>query len=151
MYRRLSERPSIFLSCQIIRFMKRILLLASMVLLTVSVAMTLPSALFKWGKTTHDFGRIPQGKPVTAEFTFTNTGELPLLISHAKASCGCTGVEYPKAAILPGQSGGIKATFNAAASGTFSKSVMVESNAEGGTMALYVKGEVVKETSANSR
>jgi hypothetical protein len=125
--------------------MKRILLFASLVMLTVSLAMTIPSALFNWNETTHDFGRIVQGKPVTAEFTFTNTGELPLLINHAKGSCGCTGVDYPKVAILPGQAGRIKATFNAAASGTFNKSVMVESNAEGGTTVLYVKGEVIKE------
>jgi hypothetical protein len=125
--------------------MKRILLFSSLVMLTVSFAMTIPSALFNWNKTTHDFGRIVQGKPVTAEFVFTNTGELPLLINHAKGSCGCTGVDYPKAAILPGQAGRIKATFNAAASGTFNKSVMVESNAEGGTTVLYVKGEVIKE------
>lgn len=124
--------------------MKRILLFASLVLLTASVAMTVPSALFRWGKTTHDFGRIAQGKPVVAEFTFTNTGELPLLIAQAKGSCGCTGVDYPKERIMPGQSGLIKATFNAAASGTFNKSVLVESNAEGGIVALYVKGNVVK-------
>ncbi|GAB3642475.1 DUF1573 domain-containing protein [Spirosoma arcticum] len=125
--------------------MKRMLLFASLVMLTVSLAMTIPSALLIWSETTHDFGRIVQGKPVTAEFTFTNTGELPLLINHAKGSCGCTGVDYPKAAILPGQAGRIKATFNAAASGTFNKSVLVESNAEGGTTVLYVKGEVIKE------
>lgn len=126
--------------------MKRILLFAPLILLAVSVAMTVPSALFKWGKTTHDFGRIAQGKPVTAEFTFTNTGELPLLINNAKGSCGCTGVDYPKEGIMPGQSGLIKATFNAAAFGAFNKSVTVESNAEGGATVLYVKGEVVKES-----
>ena len=116
----------------------------SLILLAVSVAMTAPSALFKWTKTTHDFGRVAQGKPVKAEFTFTNTGELPLLISQAKGSCGCTGVNYSKAAIVPGQSGLIEATFNAATAGAFSKSVVVESNAEGGTTVLYVKGEVVQ-------
>ena len=125
--------------------MKRILLFASLILLTVSVATTIPSALFKWGKTIHDFGRIAQGKPVVAEFTFTNTGELPLLINNAKGSCGCTGVEHPKAAIMPGGSGTIKATFNAAQFGSFNKSVTVESNAEGGAMVLYVKGEGVQE------
>lgn len=125
--------------------MKRILLFVSLILVTVSVAMTIPSALFTWRKTTHDFGRIAQGKPVTAQFTFTNAGELPLVINHAKGSCGCTGVDYPKESILPGQSGLIKATFNAAASGTFNKSVTVESNAEGGATVLYVKGEVVKD------
>ncbi len=125
--------------------MKRILFFASFLLLTASVAMTVPTALFNWGTSTHDFGRIVQGKPVTAEFTFTNKGELPLIINRAQGSCGCTGVEYPKAPVLPGQSGTIKATFNAAAVGAFNKTVTVESNAEGGSQTLYFKGEVVKE------
>ena len=124
------------------------LFFSSLILLAVSVAMTVPSALFNWSRTTHDFGLVAQGKPVKAEFTFTNKGELPLLISQAKGSCGCTGVNYPKAAIMPGQSGLIEATFNAAAPGVFNKSVIVESNAEGGTTVLYVKGEVVKQLKA---
>ncbi|WP_460972196.1 DUF1573 domain-containing protein [Spirosoma migulaei] len=125
--------------------MKRLLFFGAFVLMTVSMAMTIPAALFNWRSATHDFGRIPQSKPVTAEFSFTNKGELPLVINQAKGSCGCTGVEYPKAPVMPGQSGVIKATFNAAALGAFNKSVTVESNAEGGTQMLYFKGEVVKE------
>jgi hypothetical protein len=54
------------------------------------------------------------------------------------------GVDYPKTPVQPGQSGVIRATFNAAAVGAFNKSVSVESNAEGGTTTLYVKGEVIK-------
>ncbi|QHV94094.1 DUF1573 domain-containing protein [Spirosoma endbachense] len=125
--------------------MKRILFFGSLVLLMASVAMIAPSALFNWNKSTHDFGKIPQGKPVTAEFSFKNKGELPLVINHAQGSCGCTGVDYPKAAIMPGQSGTIKATFNAASPGAFNKTVSVESNAEGGIQTLYIKGEVTKE------
>ncbi|GAB2580766.1 DUF1573 domain-containing protein [Spirosoma areae] len=128
--------------------MKRTLFFASLVLLAASMAMTVPAAVFNWRNATHDFGRIVQSKPVTAEFVFTNKGELPLLISRAQGSCGCTGVDYPKAAIIPGQSGTIKATFNAASLGTFNKSVTVESNADGGVTVLYFKGEVVKEAGA---
>lgn len=102
-----------------------------------------PMALFRWDETTHDFGKISQGKPVVAEFSFTNRGEVPLVISSARGSCGCTGVQYPREAILPGQSGRIKATFNAASTGAFSKSVIVDSNAEGGTVTLAIKGEVI--------
>ncbi|MFD2572948.1 DUF1573 domain-containing protein [Spirosoma soli] len=129
--------------------MKRILMFASLVMLTASMAMTLPTALFNWSKTTHNFGRVTQGKPVTAEFTFTNKGEVPLVINSAKGSCGCTGVDYPKAAILPGQSGTIKATFNAAALGAFNKTVTIESNAEESTTILHFKGEVVKAELSN--
>ena len=125
--------------------MKRILFFGCLLLVTASIAMTAPAALFNWRNATYDFGRIVQGKPVTAEFVFTNKGELPLIISHAKGSCGCTGVDYPKAPVMPGQSETIKATFNAASLGAFNKSVTVESNAESGTQMLYFKGEVVKE------
>lgn len=128
--------------------MKRILFFISLVGLTASVAMIAASAQFGWAKTTHDFGRIQQGKPVTAEFKFTNKGELPLIINSAKGSCGCTGVEYPKEPITPGATGVIKATYNAAALGAFNKSVTVESNAEGGTTTLYMKGQVQKEGTA---
>ena len=128
--------------------MKRLLFFGS-ILLMASTAMTFPNALraalFNWRNATHDFGRIPQSKPVTATFAFTNIGDIPLIINAAKGSCGCTGVEYTKEAILPGQSGTIKATFNAAALGAFNKSVTVESNAEGGEAVLYFKGEVVKD------
>ncbi|GAB4024951.1 DUF1573 domain-containing protein [Spirosoma gilvum] len=113
-----------------------------------SVAMIVPAAVFNWKNATHDFGKIPQGKPVTVEFAFTNKGELPLVINRAQGSCGCTGVEYPKEPVMPGKSGSVKATYNAAAMGAFNKSVTVESNAEGGTVVLYFKGEVVKEAGA---
>jgi len=108
---------------------------------TVVLASTLAS--FKWTETNHDFGKIPQGKPVTVQFQFTNTGSQPLIVSKATGSCGCTGVEYPQAPIQPNQSGTIKATFNAAAIGPFTKSVTVESNADTGLTILYFKGEVI--------
>jgi len=102
------------------------------------------AAAFNWVETDHNFGQIKQGKPVTAEFKFTNKGQDPLVISKAYGSCGCTGVEYPKEPIMPGVSGVIKATFNAAAAGTFNKTVTVESNAEGGLVTLNIHGEVVQ-------
>lgn len=124
--------------------MKRILFFGSLFLLTASVAMTVrSSALFNWQNVTRDFGHIAQGKPVTAEFVFSNKGELPLVITNARGSCGCTGVDFSKSAILPGQSGVVKATFNAVAIGAFNKTVVVESNAEGGVQTLSFKGEVV--------
>jgi hypothetical protein len=129
-------------------YMNRILLIALPCVLMMCVAMTTATALFKWNQTGHDFGRIAQNKPVTARFEFINKGELPLLINQAKGSCGCTGVEYPKTAVLPGQSGVITATFNASSPGAFSKTVTVESNAENGTQLLSLKGEVIAGTAS---
>jgi len=114
---------------------------------TVSVESGDPSSMakFKWEETTHNFGKIQQGKPVSTEFTFTNAGSTPLVISNVKGSCGCTVTQYTKEPIAPGKTGTVKATFNAAAMGAFNKSVRVTANVEGGNETLFIKGEVVKE------
>jgi hypothetical protein len=126
--------------------MKKVTFLSlAMTLLVASfVFANVLAAAFNWVETDHNFGQIKQGKPVTAEFKFSNKGENPLIISKAYGSCGCTGVEYPKEPIMPGASGVIKATFNAAAAGSFNKTVTVESNAEGGMVTLNIHGEVVQ-------
>lgn len=132
--------------------MKRTLFL-SFALTFVAVSVLFANALmgaFGWTSTTHDFGKIVQGKPVTAVFKFSNKGDAPLIVSNARGSCGCTGVEYPKEPVMPGKTGEIKATYNAAAMGAFSKTVTVESNAEGGMVILTFSGEVVTAPAANS-
>ncbi len=101
-------------------------------------------AKFKWEEKTHDFGKIEQGKPVTHEFAFTNTGTTPLVISNVRGSCGCTVTDYTKEPIAPGKTGMVKATFNAAAIGAFNKSIRVTANVEGANETLYIKGEVAQ-------
>ncbi|MDJ1501790.1 DUF1573 domain-containing protein [Xanthocytophaga agilis] len=101
---------------------------------------------FKWEKTTHDFAAIPQGKPVTAEFKFTNSGSAPLIISAAQGSCGCTVPEYSKEPIAPGKTGVVKATFNAAAVGPFTKTVTLTTNVGTAPVTLTIKGEVKSNT-----
>lgn len=39
-----------------------------------------PSALFNFSQTHHDFGNIVEGDVVKHVFTFTNNGEVPLII-----------------------------------------------------------------------
>jgi hypothetical protein len=126
--------------------MKKVTLLSLLMtfIATSFVFASIWAAAFSWVETDHNFGQIKQGKPVTAEFKFSNKGEGPLIISKSYGSCGCTGVEYPKEPIMPGASGVIKATFNAAAAGSFNKTVTVESNAEGGLVTLNIHGEVVQ-------
>lgn len=93
-------------------------------------------------KETHDFGVVPQNIPATYNFTFKNTGKEPLIITNAAASCGCTTPEWTKEPILPGKKGFVKATYNAAALGSFTKTVTVMSNAKKATVTLYIKGDV---------
>jgi Protein of unknown function (DUF1573) len=100
-------------------------------------------AAFSWDASVHDFGKIKQGVPVSHEFKFTNTGKAPLIIVNAQPSCGCTTPDWTKTPVAPGQSGFIKATFNAGAVGPFNKTVNVTANVEGGFVLLTIKGEVV--------
>lgn len=97
---------------------------------------------FLWTATTYDFGKIALNKPVTHEFRFTNTGDGPLVISSVQASCGCTVTDYSKEPIPPGSEGFVKATYNAAKAGVFSKTVTVNANANEKVVQLTIKGEV---------
>ncbi|MEQ8423845.1 MAG: DUF1573 domain-containing protein [Cyclobacteriaceae bacterium] len=102
-------------------------------------------AVFAWDADSHDFGKIKQGVPVTHEFTFTNSGKTPLVITNVQASCGCTTPAWSKDPIPPGGNGFIKATYNAASMGGFNKTVTVMANVDGGFKQLSIKGEVIQE------
>lgn len=101
----------------------------------------LPPA-FSWTMTVHDFGKIALNKPVTHEFRFKNSGNSPLIISSVQASCGCTVTDYSKDPIAPGAEGFVKATYNAAKSGIFTKTVTVNANSGESVVRLMIKGEV---------
>ncbi len=92
-------------------------------------------------KEQHDFGKIPQGRPVTHDFEIRNTGSLPLLIEDVQATCGCTSPEWDQAPIGPGKSSRVKVGFNAAAEGRFSKTITIHYN-EGRVKSLVITGEV---------
>lgn len=107
---------------------------------TVSAA-NKPTMDFK--DTVHEFGTIHQGESVTHEFTFTNNGKTPLVISNASGSCGCTVPVYPKDPVAPGKSEVIKVTFNSTGKGGHQeKSVTITTNTVRGFNMLYIKGEV---------
>jgi hypothetical protein len=93
-------------------------------------------------KNIHDFGEIPQSKPVSVEFIFTNEGDAALVISDVGTSCGCTVPDYPKEPIAPGKSAKIKVTYNAANKGVFSKTITVKSNDLEASKVLTIKGTV---------
>ena len=95
-------------------------------------------------RTDHDFGKVPEGTMATYEFRFKNTGNQPIVIASAQASCGCTTPEWTKAPVAPGKSGVIKAVYNSAGRpGVFAKTVTVQSNATEGTKVLSLKGTVL--------
>ncbi len=95
-----------------------------------------------WEKTTYNFGNLAQGVPTTAEFKFKNKGKTPVIITDVKTSCGCTASDYSKEPVKPGAWGYVKATYNAAAVGPFSKTVTVITNATTQPQLLTISGTV---------
>ena len=93
----------------------------------------------------HDFGTIQEAKgPVSCTFEFTNTGDKPLLIIDATASCGCTRPEYPSKPIKPGQKGKIKVTYSPIGRpGAFKKTVKVKTNGKERTTTVRIEGTVI--------
>lgn len=116
-----------------------------------SVAQTKPSSI-KWTKETHEFGEIEKGKPVSHEFTFTNTTNETILITNVKPSCGCTAANYTKTPIKPGEKGSVTATYNAASPGNFHKTITVTTSEEGAApKVLIIKGKVNAEQSQKEK
>lgn len=103
--------------------------------------------LIAFEKTTIDYGTIKKGSEPLRTFHFKNTGKEPLIITNAKGSCGCTVPDYPKEAILPGESGVIDVRYDTNRIGKFSKNVTVTTN-DGSSVVLTIEGEVVGSTSS---
>lgn len=103
-----------------------------------------PNAGFNWANTSFDFGKTRAGIPVSYEFRFTNTGMAPLVISSVKASCGCTVTAYTKDPVEKGGSGFVRATYDAAKPGKYSKTVTVYANTPEGMVLLTIKGEITE-------
>ena len=93
----------------------------------------------------HNFGFIRQGEIVSHEFTFTNTGDAPLVISETEVTCECTKVEFPKEPIAPKTTGKIKVTFDSkSAIDRQERTVVVKSNASNAPVTLTFKCVVLK-------
>jgi hypothetical protein len=105
------------------------------------VASTAPKT-YAWNETTHDFGKIKQNDPASVTFTVKNSGTTPLIITAAKSSCGCTVAEYTKEPIKPNETGVVKATYNSARVGVFTKTVTVTYDGIANPDILTIKGEV---------
>lgn len=91
-----------------------------------------------------DFGKIPQGKPVTHVFEVVNNSSDSLKISNVQASCGCTTPDWEKDKVFaPGQKTQITVGYNAASEGPFTKFITISYN---GTQnkQITIKGEVWK-------
>lgn len=106
----------------------------------------LPGNTIVFDKDVHDFGTISESNgKVSTIFTFTNTGNTPIIINNVTASCGCTAPEWVKDPIPPGGQGIIRTTYDPAGRVyPFNRALTVHCNVEPYNITLHVRGMVIK-------
>lgn len=69
-------------------------------------------AIISFTEEIYDFGTVEEGEIVEHTFHFSNTGQAPLEITHARSTCGCTIPEWPRDPIAPGEKSKIVVSFD---------------------------------------
>jgi len=110
---------------------------------TGGVALPKPPDVIQLKENSHNFGKIPQGRPAVYTFEIVNTGTASLKLDNVQASCGCTTPEWSHDAIEAGATAKIKVGYNAYAEGPFTKTVTIIYNTNQ-TKTLTISGEVYK-------
>jgi cell division protein FtsB len=102
----------------------------------------------KFETESHHYGTITDGEKVEYIFYYTNTGSVPLVISNAFGSCGCTVPEWSGKPLAPGEKGSIKVIFNSTGKGIKnttmedSRKVTVIANTDPKETYLTLKGNI---------
>ena len=95
---------------------------------------------------TYDFGDVPRkGGDLVREFTFTNDGTAPLVVTRVITSCSCLKASFPKRPVPPGGQGVIRITYEPHKSepGAFNKVIQVYSNSVDGRDVITVQGNSI--------
>jgi hypothetical protein len=124
--------------------MKRIILVASLLMAAVAAKPQMAVTTMKMSETSHNFGSFKEeaGRQ-TYDFVLTNTGSQPLVIQNIVTSCGCTTPEWTRQPIPPGGKGKVTAIYDPKdRPGTFDKSLTVYTNTKPEITVLQIKGEV---------
>ena len=95
-------------------------------------------------KTEYDFGSVKEGDIVDYTFKFKNTGNFPLIINKATATCGCTVPEWPKKPVAVGASAEIRVKFNSKNRKNLqTKYVNINANTKPEVTRLKITGNVI--------
>lgn len=93
-------------------------------------------------ETSHDFGKIPQGRPAIYVFEIVNTGKEAIKLDDVHASCGCTTPQWSTEPIAPGATAKITVGYNAYNEGPFEKTITLTYNKI--QKVMTIKGAVYK-------
>lgn len=123
------------------KMMKKTVLMLFVGLLSLGVYAQ-ETAKIEFKSETIDYGEIDRGSDGVRVFEFTNTGNVPLVISNVRSSCGCTIPKKPEEPIMPGKTGKIEVKYDTNRVGPIRKAITVTSNADTPTKVLKIKGTV---------
>lgn len=75
---------------------------------------------------------------------FTNTGDVPLVITEVRTSCSCTTIKYDRKPVQPGEGGVLNITVDPkkAPKGHFYRVLQVHSTAQSGVQNITLKAEI---------
>lgn len=92
-----------------------------------------------------DLGTIAQddGKQLL-RLSFTNTGDVPLVVTEVRTSCSCMSVDYKREKVMPGERGTINITLNPskAPKGQYLRVMQIYSTARSGVKRVTVKAHI---------
>lgn len=101
-------------------------------------------------ETFFDFGEVQEGEIVKHTYQFTNAGRVPLIITDARSTCGCTVPTWPKEPIEPGDSGVISVEFNTKSKYREQKKpIIITANTYPARTTVYLEGFVNPEEATN--
>ena len=92
-----------------------------------------------------DFGSIEQdGGKQMMRLSFTNTGDVPLVVTEVRTSCSCMSVKYERKKIEPSERGVLTITLDPAKAlkGKYYRVMQVFSTAKSGTKRITVKAVI---------
>lgn len=118
------------------------------IFLPVLAAVALTSAAapqIQWLRTEHDFGAFNEDlSEIECTFRMVNTGDEPVVITNARATCGCTTPQYSHDPIAPGDTADIRVKYNTIGRpGRFSKKLYIYTNTNPERSTLTISGTVI--------
>lgn len=99
----------------------------------------------KWLSTDYDFGTMHEvAGPKTGCVRFVNLGPESTIINQVRPSCGCTGADYTKGVIEPGDTATVTFTYNPKGRpGRFEKTVKVYTGEDNARTTITIRGTVI--------
>ena len=102
-------------------------------------------AVIEFAEKLIDLGTLAQDDDKQVlRLSFTNTGDVPLVVTEVRTSCTCTTVQHDRRKVLPSERGVITITVDPskAPKGSFYRVLQVYSTARNGVQYITLKAEI---------